>query len=138
MRRRGTMARVPATPELDLPGASTVTTAGVARAPLPIRAGRVGNGTSTRAHRLNLDGQLVFPGRVNAHDHLHVNAVPPMRMAGKFRSSYERIEAIKARFAEPRDAPSFAMRPGVGMGTGGLKTIQSRPNAGGQHATRLL
>src|SRR3546814_2998365 len=90
------MDRDPATTELDLHGAATVTPAGISRAPLPIRAGRVGTGTSTRAHRLDLDGQLVFPGLVNAHDHLHVNAVPPMRMAGKFRNSYEWNEAFKA------------------------------------------
>src|SRR3546814_10738868 len=103
------MDRDPATTELDLHGAATVTPAGVSRAPLPIRAGRVGTGTSTRAHRLNLDGQLVFPGLVNAHAHLHVNAVPPMRMAGKFRNSYEWIEAFKAHFAEPAVAVALAV-----------------------------
>src|SRR3546814_20024397 len=95
------MDRDPATTELDLHGAATVTPAGVSRAPLPIRAGRVGTGTSTRAHRLNLDGQLVFPRLVNAHDHLHVNAVPPIRLAGQFRTSYEWIDAFKAHFATP-------------------------------------
>src|SRR3546814_20297306 len=85
--------------------------------------GRVGTGTSTRAHRLDLDGQLVFPGLVNAHDHLHVNAVPPMRMAGKFRNSYEWIEAFKAHFAEPAVAVALAVPLEVRMRHGALKNL---------------
>src|SRR3546814_19663477 len=79
------MDRDPATTELDLHGAATVTPAGIARAPLPIRAGRGGTGTSTRAHRLDLDGPLGFPGLVNAHDHMHVHAAPPIGRARQVR-----------------------------------------------------
>src|SRR3546814_14080445 len=117
------MDRDPATTELDLHGAATVTPAGVSRAALPIRAGRVGTGTSTRAHRLNLDGQLVFPGLVNAHDPLNVKAVPPMRMAGKFRNSYEWLEAFKAHFAEPVVADALAVPRDVRQRPGALTNL---------------
>lgn len=117
------MHRAPATIEIDLHGAANVTPAGIARGPLPIRAGRVGSAAGTRAPRLRLEGQLVFPGLVNAHDHLHVNAVPPLPDRGPFANSYAWIEAFKAHFAEPEVAAALAVPKEVRMRHGALKNL---------------
>lgn len=117
------MDRAPAMMEIDLHGAATLTPAGIVRSPLPVRAGRIGSAPTARARRLRLDGQLLFPGLVNAHDHLHVNAVPPMPDRGPFRNSYEWIEAFKAHFAEPAVAAALSVPKPVRMRHGALKNL---------------
>jgi predicted amidohydrolase YtcJ len=52
--------------------------------PLPIRAGRIGSSLAARAYRFDLRDHLIFPGLINAHDHLHVNAVPPLKTGAPF------------------------------------------------------
>jgi cytosine/adenosine deaminase-related metal-dependent hydrolase len=117
------MDSVPATTEIDLHGAARATPAGVVRAPLRIRAGRVGTAGGMRAPRLRLDGQLIFPGLVNAHDHLHVNAVPPLPNGVPFRNSYDWIEAFKVHFADPGVAAALAVPKRVRMRHGALKNL---------------
>lgn len=114
---------MPARIEIDLHGAAMVTPAGIVRAPLPIRAGRIGAATGAGAPRLRLDGHLVFPGLVNAHDHLHVNAVPPLPAHGPFRNSYAWIEAFRAHFAEPEVAAALAVPKDVRLRHGALKNL---------------
>src|SRR3546814_2100845 len=46
-----------------------------------------------------------------------------MRMAGKFRNSYEWIEAFKAHFAEPAVAAALAVPLEVRMRHGALKNL---------------
>jgi len=52
---------------------------GVARGALAIHRDRMAPAAWTTALRIDLRDHLVFPALVNAHDHLHVNAVPPLR-----------------------------------------------------------
>lgn len=108
---------------LDLHGAATSTPAGFSRAPLPIRGDRVGTTASPRARRLDLRGHLVFPGLVNAHDHLHVNAVPPMPAFGRFQNSYEWIEAFKAHLSTPAVVAARAVPMAARMRHGALKNL---------------
>jgi cytosine/adenosine deaminase-related metal-dependent hydrolase len=117
------MDRAPATIGIDLHGAATVTPAGTVRTPLSIRAGRIGSTTGARTQRLDLDHQLIFPALVNAHDHLHVNAVPPLPGRAPFRNSYEWIEAFKSHFAEPAVAAALAIPKDVRMRHGALKNL---------------
>src|SRR3546814_17456655 len=63
----------------------------------------------------------------------HVNAVPPMRMAGKFRNSYEWIEAFKAHFAEPAVAAALAVPLEVRMRQGALKKLLAGPTCVAHH-----
>lgn len=109
--------------DIDLHGASTVTPEGASRAPLPIRAGRIGAAAGGCAHRFNLGHHVVFPGLINAHDHLHVNAVPPLPGNPRFRNSYDWIEAFKAHFAEPAVAAALAVPKSVRMRHGALKNL---------------
>ncbi len=117
------MDGAPATTGIVLHGAAVVTPAGIAQAPLPLRAGRIAAVAGARVPRLALDGHLVFPALVNAHDHLHVNAVPPLPAPGPFRNSYEWIEAFKAHFAEPAVAAALAVPKDVRLRHGALKNL---------------
>lgn len=117
------MDGAPATTGIDLHSAAAVTPAGIAHAPLPIRAGRIAAVAGARVPRLSLDGHLVFPALVNAHDHLHVNAVPPLPARGPFRNSYEWIEAFKAHFAEPAVMAALAVPKDVRLRHGALKNL---------------
>jgi cytosine/adenosine deaminase-related metal-dependent hydrolase len=114
----------PASTGIDLHGAATVTTAGVARGPLPIRGGRIAS-VAGDAHvpRFALDGHLVFPALLNAHDHLHVNAVPPLPARGPFPNSYAWIEAFKAHLAEPEVAAALAVPKDLRLRHGALKNL---------------
>lgn len=117
------MDRAPAMIGIDLHGAATLTPAGIVNAPLPIREGRIGAAAGSRALRLGLNGHLVFPALVNAHDHLHVNAVPALPDSGPFRNGYEWIEAFKAHFAEPAVAAALSIPKEVRLRHGAMKNL---------------
>lgn len=119
------MDRTQTTTGFDLHGAALVAGAatGIGRAPLPVRSGRIGTAAGRRAPRVALDGDLVFPALVNAHDHLHVNAVPPLPVPGPFRNSYEWIEAFAAHFSAPAVAAALAVPKDVRMRHGALKNL---------------
>lgn len=117
------MDATPATIGIDLHGAATLAPGGLVRAPLPIRDGRIGSAAGVQASRLRLDGHLVLPGLVNAHEHLHVNAVPPLLHDEPFRNSYEWIEAFGAHFTQPAVAAALAVPRDVRMRHGALKNL---------------
>ncbi len=108
---------------IDLHGAATPMPGGVSRAPLRIRAGRISGDAGAHGRRMRLDDHLVFPGLVNAHDHLHVNAVPPLAHSEAFRNSYEWMQAFKAHFAEPAVAAALAVPRHVRLRHGALKNL---------------
>ncbi|MGN6113115.1 MAG: amidohydrolase family protein [Luteimonas sp.] len=117
------MDRPRATGTIELHGAATVSPSGVARAPLRIHDGRIASTPATGAPRVALDGHCVFPGLVNAHDHLHVNAIPPLPSRGPFPNSYAWIDAFGAHFAEPAVAAALAVPKDVRLRHGGLKNL---------------
>jgi cytosine/adenosine deaminase-related metal-dependent hydrolase len=119
-----------------LHGAAVATPAGCVRAPLPLRGGRIAAATDLRAPRLRLDGHVLFPGLVNAHDHLHVNAVPPLRHAGPFRNSYEWIEAFAAHFHDPAVKAALAVPLALRMRHGGLKNLLAGTTTVAHHDPR--
>ena len=81
--------------DVSLCRAITVAPAGISHAPLPIRAARIGASLAARAWRIDLRDHLIFPGLINAHEHLHVNAVPPLPADAPFANSYAWIAAQK-------------------------------------------
>lgn len=109
--------------DVSLCRAATVTPAGTSRAPLPIRAGRIGASLAARAWRIDLRDHLIFPGLINAHEHLHVNAVPPLRHGAPFPDSYAWIAAFQAHFAEPAVVAALQVSKELRLRHGALKNL---------------
>ncbi len=76
-------------------------------------------------HRLRLPGHLVFPGLVNAHDHLQLNAVPRPSGIGTQPNSYAWIEAFRPRLDDPDVRAARAIPSAVRAWHGGLKNLLS-------------
>lgn len=103
--------------------ATTVTSEGVSRAPLAIGAGRIDASPASRAYRVDLRDHLVFPGLINAHDHLQVNAVPPLRAQTPFPNSYAWIEAFQAHFEQPDVLAALRWPKTLRLRHGALKNV---------------
>ncbi|WP_285406548.1 amidohydrolase family protein [Luteibacter sp. ME-Dv--P-043b] len=109
--------------DVDLRGAVTVSPEGVSRLPMGMRAGRVVIAAGTTSYRVDLRDHLVFPGLINAHDHLHINGVPPLQHAAPFPNSYAWIEAFQAHFADPAVAAALAVPKAARLRHGALKNL---------------
>ncbi len=109
--------------DVSLCRAVSIAPAGASRAPLPIRAGRIGSSLTARAWRIDLRDHLIFPGLINAHEHLHVNAVPPLRTAAPFPNSYAWIAAFQAHFKEPGVAAALQVPKALRLRHGALKNL---------------
>jgi cytosine/adenosine deaminase-related metal-dependent hydrolase len=96
---------------------------GLSRGPLSIEDGHLANGSNPRAFTVDLRGHMVFPGLVNAHDHLHVNAVPPLIAGAPFANSYAWIEAFQEHFRTPEVIASLQRPKGLRMRHGALKNL---------------
>ena len=107
----------------DLVGAAWVTPTGVRRGPVSIRKGRIGASIDARAHQVDLRDHLVFPGLINAHEHLHVNAVPPLPAGAPFPNSYAWIEAFQAHFEEPGVVAALQVPKALRLRHGALKNL---------------
>jgi cytosine/adenosine deaminase-related metal-dependent hydrolase len=109
--------------DLSLCRAVSVTPDGTSRAPLPIRAGRIGSSLAARAYRLDLRDHLIFPGLINAHEHLHVNTVPPLKNDQPFPNSYAWIAAFQAHFEEPAVIAALQVPKELRLRHGALKNL---------------
>jgi cytosine/adenosine deaminase-related metal-dependent hydrolase len=107
----------------DVHGAATVTPVGIARTPLPIRTGHIGRRGGRAVPRLDLHGARFFPGLVNAHDHLHVNAVPPLPPGAPFPNAYAWIEAFDRHFHHPAVGAALAVPKEIRLRHGALKNL---------------
>jgi hypothetical protein len=109
--------------DVSLCRAVSVTSEGRSRVPLPIRAGRIGSSLAARAYRLDLRDHLIFPGLINAHEHLHVNTVPPLQARAPFPNSYAWIAAFQAHFAEPAVVAALQVPKALRLRHGALKNL---------------
>ncbi|HJU26833.1 MAG TPA: amidohydrolase family protein [Rhodanobacteraceae bacterium] len=106
-----------------LHGSAVVAADGVSKAPLSIRGGRIAPSAPRGARRLDLRDHLVFPGLVNAHDHLHVNCVPPLKGATHFPNSYEWIAAFQSHFDTLEVKAALRVPKSVRLKHGALKNL---------------
>ncbi|HTV86715.1 MAG TPA: amidohydrolase family protein [Dyella sp.] len=103
--------------------AAVATPAGATRTTLPIRAGRIAASRAAWAYQLDLRDHLIFPGLINAHEHLHVNAVPPLPAQTPFANSYEWIEAFQAHFLRDDVAAALRLPKALRLRHGALKNL---------------
>lgn len=109
--------------DISLCRAVSVSARGCSRMPLPLRAGRIGSSLTARAYRVDLRDHLIFPGLINAHDHLHVNAVPPLKNSAPFANSYAWIEAFAAHFEQPAVVAALRQPKELRLRHGALKNL---------------
>jgi cytosine/adenosine deaminase-related metal-dependent hydrolase len=109
--------------DINLCRALSVTASGSARAPLPIRAGRIGSSLAARAYRVDLRDHLIFPGLINAHEHLHVNAIPPLQSHAPFPNSYAWIDAFRTHFEEPAVVAAMRVPKEIRLRHGAMKNL---------------
>ena len=109
--------------DVSLCRAVSVTTEASSRVPLPIRAGRVGSSLAARAYRVDLRDHLIFPGMINAHEHLHVNTVPPLKAGAPFPNSYAWIAAFQSHFEEPAVIAALRVPKALRLQHGALKNL---------------
>lgn len=117
------MKALPASTHITLCHAATVTPESVTREPLPIRAGHIDASPETSAYRIDLRDHLIFPGLINAHDHLQVNAVPPLPAHAPFPNSYAWIDAFQAHFQHPDVVAALQVPKSLRMRHGALKNL---------------
>jgi cytosine/adenosine deaminase-related metal-dependent hydrolase len=92
-------------------------------APLYLGGGKIVAAPQGRAWELDLRDHLIFPGLVNAHDHLHLNSIPALPQSRPFSNSYQWILAFQDYFADPRVAAAVAVAKQPRYWQGALKNL---------------
>lgn len=94
------------------------------REPLYLSGGRVTDERPAgELFELDLPDHLVFPGLVNAHDHLHLNAIPPLPAHEPFPNSYAWIAAYAEHRARPAVSAAAAVQKELRHRHGALKNL---------------
>ncbi|QWT18888.1 amidohydrolase family protein [Bacillus sp. NP157] len=106
-----------------LRGARAVTAAGDAPVLPGVAGTRFSAGVAERAFDVDLRDHFVLPGLVNAHEHLQVNCVPPLREGAPFPNSYAWIDAFQAHFDEPAVKAAIALPKALRLRHGALKNL---------------
>jgi len=110
-------------PNITIRNATLVQHDRIERAPLHLAGGRITAGEPAGAQVLDLRDHLVFPGLINAHDHLHLNNIPRLPQDKPFANSYAWITAFQDYFADPQVAAAVAVAKPLRYVQGGLKNL---------------
>ncbi|RUL70908.1 amidohydrolase family protein [Dyella choica] len=117
------MDALPARAHTNLRHAATVTPVGATRTSVSIGAGRIESTPTPGAYRVDLRDHLIFPGLINAHDHLHVNAVPALHAEAPFPNSYAWISAFQAHFQDAQVMAALQLPKALRLRHGALKNL---------------
>lgn len=115
----------PHAPPTCLTGARLVGPDGARSADLRLEDGRVADDAAGRPGDLvvPLDGHLLFPGLLNAHEHLGLNAFPEADAGGPRASAYDWIDALQPRLASERFRAAKRVDEAVRARHGALKNL---------------
>jgi len=108
---------------ISLYGARTITSDGESRAPLSIAGGRICTSLPGHTYRIDMLDHVIVPGLINAHEHLHLNAVPPLPTGAPFPNSYAWIAAFQAHFRNPAVVAALATPKTLRLRHGALKNL---------------
>lgn len=106
-----------------LDGGLSMLPGGVSRAPLPLRDGRIAATPGGRDFRVDVHGHRIFPGLINGHEHLQVNAVPALRAGAPFPNSYAWIDAFQQHFRDAGVIAALQVPKTVRLRHGALKNL---------------
>lgn len=105
-------------------GATLVVAEGTRRSALTVHDGRIAaQDRAEDAWELPLPDHLIFPGLINAHDHLQLNSIPPLPHAAAFPNSYAWIAAFRPYLAAPAVRAATAVAADERYRHGGLKNL---------------
>lgn len=107
----------------SLRGAACVTPEGVSREPLLLCGGRIHASLPAWAQPIDLRDHLIFPALINAHEHLQINAVPPLATTEVFPNSYAWIEAFQAHFNDAAVMAALRLPKALRLRHGALKNL---------------
>jgi cytosine/adenosine deaminase-related metal-dependent hydrolase len=116
---------VTATAGLTLRGGIVVSADVARRAEVHIRGNRFASTGAPDAMVIDVGGRWIYPGLINAHDHLHLNALPPLTGLGVFPNSYRWIDAAQAHRDDPAMASAEQAPVATRLWHGGLKNMLS-------------
>lgn len=111
---------------------SLADTASVADGELVVRDGLVSDGAdltgrSNGVININLRDDVVLPGLINCHDHLHLNCAPELRPERRFRNAEQWIAWVEDRMRPGIDkhiqAPGLAAPLSARLWQGALKNV---------------
>lgn len=94
----------------------------VVAGPVSFADGRVCD-ASPDAVPIDLPDHLIFPGLINAHDHLQLNAIPPLPQSEPFPNSYAWISAFESHLTSAAVVTAVAVPSDVRHWHGGLKNL---------------
>lgn len=94
----------------------------VAARSLAFSSGRIADAPAD-ALRLDLRDHVIVPGLINAHDHLHLNSVPPLSHTGPFPNSYAWIDAFEPHLKDPDVVAATRVSSEARHWQGGLKNL---------------
>lgn len=107
-----------------LEGVRRVDPDGTRPGPVRIAGGRISGEPAERGEVvLGLAGHLVFPGLVNAHDHLPLNCFPAPPAGGPFETAAGWIESLKPFLESPAVVATRAVDRSSRARQGGLKNL---------------
>ncbi len=90
------------------------------------RIAALGGGANAGDVVVDLRGDRLLPGLINAHDHLHLNSLPPLESTGHLRNAREWISQVNLY---RRTDPAFESRVAVALDErlliGGIKNLLS-------------
>ena len=95
----------------------------VERRSLAFVDGVVADAAPIGARRIDLRGHFVYPGLINAHDHLQLNAIPALPHEEPFSDSYGWIAAFESHMDEPDVRAAVSVPRDTRLHHGGLKNL---------------
>lgn len=119
-----------------LAGAHVVHHDRVDAAPLSFAGGYVVE-SADDVFELDLRDHFIYPGFINAHDHLQLNAIPPLESTTTYANSYEWIDAMERHRQREEVADAASIPRAIRHWHGALKNVLAGVTTVAHHDPRV-